>query len=424
MKDNKDKLAYLPMAVDLVHTGHLNIINNAAKLGVKVMVGCYSDEAIASYKRLPFMNYEQRAAVIGAIKGVDIVVKQNSRDLEENIRKYKPDYVVHGTDWKDGALSGARARTIEILAEWDGQLVEPEYTKNISSTIAHEHLNEIGTTPLVRQQRLRKLFSTKDFLRAMQVHDGMSAMIVENAVVNKSGEPKAEFDAFWFDSIGASLIKCMPNIDVVDFSAKLISINDVFGTTFKSLIYDGGECVSIDQLTYAIKKLEAIGVSAISIDENASDDDAFVEKLKKAKNAQVDKHFMVIPKLNNFVGVGAVESAIGRVQKYIEASADAFIITANDSDLSMVKSFCYEFKSLNTNVPIILIVSGDSIINEENIINTGVRMVIYQNNMIRASYSAMKNTVESILTTKTQEDSNEKCSSIQEITSIVNKMFY
>lgn len=127
------KLVYVPMAVDIVHPGHINIIKTAAELG-EVMVGLFTDEAISSYKNPPVMKYEDRKIVIENVKGVSRVVPQRTKDYEENLREYKPDYMVHGTDWREGPLATVREKAIRVMSEWGGEIVEPEYTKGISSS--------------------------------------------------------------------------------------------------------------------------------------------------------------------------------------------------------------------------------------------------------------------------------------------------
>lgn len=134
-----EKLVYVPMVADIVHPGHINIIKKASELG-EVMVGLFSDEAVASYKRVPYMTFEQRKAVVENIKGVSRVVRQETRDYAPNLEKYKPDYMVHGTDWREGPLADVRQKAIELMAVWGGEIVEPEYTAGISSTAMHEKM--------------------------------------------------------------------------------------------------------------------------------------------------------------------------------------------------------------------------------------------------------------------------------------------
>lgn len=139
----KRKTVYVPMAADIVHPGHVNILKVAASYG-DVIVGLFTDEAIASYKRVPYMTYEQRAAVISNMKGVVEVIPQETKDYEPNLRKLKPDYMVHGTDWRTGPLAQVRQRAIDVMAEWGGKVIEPEYTKGISTTQIIKEIEERG----------------------------------------------------------------------------------------------------------------------------------------------------------------------------------------------------------------------------------------------------------------------------------------
>ena len=137
----KQKSVYVPMVAEYLHPGHVNILKIAANLG-EVMVGLYTNKAVAEYKRLPFMTFEQRKIVLESIKYVSQVVEQNEKDYEPNLRKYKPDFMVHGNDWREGTLAIAREKAIAIMAEWGGKIVEPEYTDGISSTLMSEHYSK------------------------------------------------------------------------------------------------------------------------------------------------------------------------------------------------------------------------------------------------------------------------------------------
>lgn len=127
------KKVYIGMSADIIHHGHLNIINKAKKLG-KVIVGLLTDEAIASYKRLPVIPFNYRKDLLESIKGVDKVVPQRTLDYVSNLKKIKPDFVVHGDDWKTGVQKEIRQKVINTLDAWGGELVEPKYTKGISTT--------------------------------------------------------------------------------------------------------------------------------------------------------------------------------------------------------------------------------------------------------------------------------------------------
>lgn len=146
------------MSADILHSGHINILKKAASLG-EVTIGLLTDQAIASYKRLPYMNYEQREIVASGIKGVCNVVPQNTLDYRDNLIQLKPDYVVHGDDWKDGVQRKTRQQVIETINQWGGELVEPSYTYGNSSTQLNEAIKEVGTTPNIRLGMLRRLLN-------------------------------------------------------------------------------------------------------------------------------------------------------------------------------------------------------------------------------------------------------------------------
>ncbi len=176
------KKVYVAMAVDLLHPGHLNIINEARKFG-DVIIGLLTDKAIVKYKRLPYMTYEQRKLVVENIKGVFEVIPQDTYDYAPNLYKTKPDFVIHGDDWKKGIQKNMRQRVIDILAEWNGKVIDIPYTKGISSTILNEVIKEIGTTPEIRMKRLRRLIDNKPIVRILESHSGLTGLICEHANV-------------------------------------------------------------------------------------------------------------------------------------------------------------------------------------------------------------------------------------------------
>ena len=228
------KKVYVGMSADLVHPGHLNIIKEASKLG-DVIVGVLTDKAIASYKRLPTLKFEQRKLIIESIKGVTEVIAQNELDYSINLRKVKPDFVVHGDDWKEGIQSKTRQNVIDTLAEWGGKLHEVPYTKGISSTQLNQSLKEIGTTPQIRLSKLRRLIDSKPIVKVMEAHNGLTGLIVENASVKKDGVTK-EFDAMWLSSLTDSTAKGKPDIEAVDVTSRLHSVNDILEVTTKPII--------------------------------------------------------------------------------------------------------------------------------------------------------------------------------------------
>ena len=148
---DKIKTVYLGMSADIIHPGHLNIIHEANKLG-RVVVGVLTDEAIASYKRLPYLDYAQRSLIVENIKGVDEVIPQTTLDYVPNLEKIHPDYVLHGDDWKQGVQQNTRQRVIDCISKWGGKVIDIPYTQGISSTQLNKRLKEIGTTPEIRMK--------------------------------------------------------------------------------------------------------------------------------------------------------------------------------------------------------------------------------------------------------------------------------
>ena len=429
---NKEKLVYVPMAVDMVHPGHLNIIKKAAELGT-VMVGLFTDAAIASYKRLPYMNYEQRKTVIENVKGVDIVVPQTTRDYEENLRKYKPDYMVHGTDWRKGPLANVRAKAIDVLAEWGGQLVEPEYTKGISSTSAHIHLKEIGTTPQLRLARLKRLINAKNMLKIMEVHSALSALIVENTEIKKPGEGPRSFDGFWSSSLTSSTIKGKPDIELVDISQRIGLVNEIFEVTTKPMIFDCDTGGLTEHFVYTVRTLERLGVSAAVIEDKEglkmnslfgtdvkqtqASIENFCDKIAHGKKAQVTEDFMIIARIESLIL--KKNDAVERARAYIDAGADGILIHSKADTADEIKSFAKEYNKFEKRVPLVVVPTTYSSAYESELEDIGVNIAIYANQLLRASYPAMLKTAQSILEYGRGFEAEKDIMSVKEILQIL-----
>ena len=260
------KIVYVPMAADIIHPGHLNIIKEASKLGY-VIVGLFTDKAIASYKRVPFMNYEQRKIIVEGLKGVDEVVPQDEKEYDNNLLKYKPHYLVHGDDWKDGPLASGREKAIKLMASWEGEVIEPKYTKNISSTQINKSLKELGVLPQIRLASLRKILNTKPIIKGIEAHSGLSAMIVENASIKDKDGINQSFDVMWLSSLTDSSSKGKPDIEFVDLTSRISTVNDILEVSTKPIIYDGDTGSQIPHFAMMVKRLERLGVSAVVIED-------------------------------------------------------------------------------------------------------------------------------------------------------------
>ena len=384
------KRVYVAMSADIIHPGHLNIIKEAAKLG-DVTVGVLTDAAIASYKRLPYMNYEQRAAVVAQLKGVTEVIPQEQLDYIPNLLKLKPDYVVHGTDWREGVQAKTRQGVIDTLAQWGGELVEPEYTPGISSTQLNKAIKEVGTTPDIRRARLRRLLNAKPLVRMMDAHSGLSGLIVEQTAVKKNNRTY-EFDGMWLGSFTDSMLKGKPDTECVDVTSRLRTLNDILEITTKPIIYDGDSGGTKEQFSFLVRSLERLGVSAVVIGEKASGDD-FCDKIREGKAAQITDNFMIVArcKANDSDGVA-------KCRAYIEAGADAILVQSNAETPDEVFAFVKRFRSeISATTPLVVMPTTYPQTTESEIAAAGANIVIYANHLLKAAEPAMKSAAVRIL---------------------------
>lgn len=423
------------MSADIIHPGHLNIIAEASKLG-EVTVGVLTDAAIASYKRLPYMNYEQRAAVVRALKGVAAVIPQEQLDYIPNLLKLKPDYVVHGTDWREGVQAKTRQRVIDTLATWGGKLVEPEYTEGISSTQLNKAIREVGTTPDIRRRRLRRLLNAKPIVRVMEAHSGLSGLIVENTSVQKDNM-KREFDAMWLSSLTDSTLKGKPDNESVDITSRLRTVNDILEVTTKPIIYDGDSGGLPEHFFYLVRSLERLGVSAVIIEDKVGlKQNSLLEsgnvqkqapladqchKIKIGKQAQITDDFMIIARCESLITGAGEDDAIARTRAYLDAGADGIMIHSKSKSPSEIISFVKRFRvEVSADKPIVAVPSTYSQITEDELAASGVNIVIYANHLLRAAYPAMKRCAERILACgRAKEASEELCMPIKEIVSLI-----
>lgn len=438
------KTVYVAMSADIIHPGHLNIIAEAAKLG-DVTVGVLTDAAIASYKRLPYMSYGQRAAVVAALKGVSRVVPQETLDYIPNLEKFRPDYVVHGTDWREGVQAKTRQGVIDTLARWGGRLVEPEYTPGISSTQLNKAIREVGTTPDIRRARLRRLLAAKPIVRAMEAHSGLSGLIVENAyamVPKDADDPEGaqvrhEFDAMWLSSLTDSTLKGKPDNESVDVTSRLRTVNDILEITTKPIIYDGDSGGLPEHFTFLVRSLERLGVSAVIIEDKIGlkqnslfetgnvQRQATVEdqchKIKVGKQAQVTEDFMIVARCESLIAGKGEDDAIMRCKAYCEAGADGIMIHSKAKTPEEIVSFVRRFREqVSSDKPIVVVPSTYAQVTEDELAGIGVNVVIYANQLLRAAYPAMRACAKRILACRrAQEASAEYCMPISEIINLI-----
>lgn len=423
---------YVGMSADLVHPGHLNIIKKAAELGA-VIIGLLTDEAIASYKRVPFMTFEQRKEVMESIKGVSKVVPQTTLDYVPNLEKYKPDFVVHGDDWKEGVQKQIRQQVIEVLAQWGGRLVEVPYTKGISSTKLHGAMREVGTTPEVRLKSLRRMLKVKPLIRLLDIHNGLTGLIIENIHID-TPNGRREFDGMWGSSLTESTAKGKPDIEAVDVSARMTTLNEVLEVTTKPIVFDGDTGGRPEHFVFTVKTLERLGVSAIIIEdktglkknslfgtdvEQTQDSiESFCCKIKKGKEAQATDDFMIIARIESLILGKGIDDAMARAAAYIDAGADGIMIHSRNKSPAEVFEFCRLYNKLGNRRPLVAVPSSYNCVTEDELSSHGVNIVIYANHLLRSAYPAMVNTARNILTHQCSANA-ERLMPIKEIIELI-----
>ncbi len=261
------KSAYIAISSDILHRGHLNIIEKAAALG-EVTVGLLTDSAIATYKRAPLLDWDTRKTTLANMRQVARVVPQDTLSYAQNIREYKPDYVVHGDDWRTGIQSIIRAEVVTLLAEYGGELVEVPHTEGVSGTDLDTALRPTISTTDSRRAQLGRLLKMKPWLRAMEVSNGLSALIVENV---RTEDPEnggtREYDAMWVSSLCDSTFKGKPDTELVDFTSRLRTIHDIMEVSTKPIILDGDTGGKTEHFPHLIRTLERVGVSAVIVED-------------------------------------------------------------------------------------------------------------------------------------------------------------
>ena len=417
----KEKIVYVGMSADIIHPGHLNILHEAQRYG-KVVVGVLTDEAIASYKRMPYLNYEQRAMVVKDLKGVSEVIPQTTLDYRPNLDKIKPDFVVHGDDWKQGVQAKTRQQIIDKLSEWGGRVIDVPYTKGISSTMLNERLKEIGTTPDVRLKRLRRLINAKKIVRICEVHNGLSSYIVENTSVTVNNM-KIEFDGMLANSQTDSIAKGKPDIDAIDLTTRLHELNDALEVTTKPVIFDIGISQKSGQFVFALRTLERLGISAIVLRDNMDSEEALEQlcyKISLGKKSQITNDFMVVAQINSLSITKEIDQLLGRSHVIVKSGADGIWIDSYDTTGEDVKDFCLRFREMDSVTPIFVSPMAYDQITEDELSSWGVNVVVYANQMIRASIPAMEECVKSILTCGRCYESSEKCISVERLNTYIS----
>ena len=424
---------YVGMSLDILHHGHINIIENARKYG-DVIVGLLTDRAIAEHKRLPYLTYEQRKKIAENINGVVKVVQQNEWDYAPNILQYKPDFMIHGSDWLEEPFSVYRDKVIVALSSYGGKLIEIPYTKDVSSSLLLQNILDIGTTPEIRKSTLKRLFESKRLVRIIEAHSPISALIAEKVSVVVDGKVK-NFDGFWSSSLTDSTHMGMPDIEALDITSRLRNIDNIFQVTTKPLIFDADTGGKLEHFEINIKSMERLGISAVIIEDKSGlkknslfgnsvlqtqeDVVSFSDKIRAGRNALINSDFFIIARIESLILEKGMNDAISRAEKYIEAGASGIMIHSRKIAPDEIFEFAKIFRRNFDKIPLVCVPTTYNETYEKELDFHGFNLVIYANHLLRAAYPAMKKTAESILINGRSSEIEDNLISINNILELI-----
>lgn len=424
---------YVGMTADVLHHGHINLIEAARKYG-DVMVGLLTDNAVSRRKRLPVLSFLQRKRIVENIVGVSQVVPQETWDYSDNLLKYRPEFMVHGDDWREGSESKIRRRCITVLESWGGKLIEVEYTQGVSSGALIAATLAIGTTPDIRRRTLRRLIDSKGISRFIEAHSPLSALIVERAE-GESRDGARRFDGFWSSSLADSTVLGKPDIEVIDISHRLQNINQIFEVTSLPLIFDGDTGGKPEHFEINVRSIERLGVSAVIIEDKKGlkknsllgnevlqtqeDPTLFAEKIQRGKQAAVTDEFMVLARIESLILEAGLSDALNRARIYTEAGADGIMIHSRDKNPKSVFDFAKTYRQEFPDTPLVCVPTTYNHVTDEELEAHGFNIVIYANHMLRASHPSMLKTAKKILDSGRTLEVEDSITSIADILGLI-----
>ena len=422
MTDKKEKTVYVGITGDMIHPGIINIIQQGAKYG-RLIVGLLSNEAIATHKRIPYLTFEQRKAVIENIKGVSEVVPQEDWSYVPNLLKLKPDYIIHGDDWKTNYLKGIREEVFDVMKKIGGEVIEIPYTKGINSSQLFESTTNNGITAVQRLKSLRQLMNYKPIIRIMEANSGLSGLIIENLKIEKEDGIQR------FDGIFINLLDSNPSgvseQESSNFMLKLNTVTDILECTTRPIIYGGYTSDNYENITFTIEKLELMGISAIIIEDKFKNtqelcnEEEFCLKIKEGKKAQINPDFMIIAGIEELILGKSMDDALKKALASIKAGADGILISSNQKNGDDIKEFCSKLRKENKNIPIVLIPTTYNQFTEKELGEWGANIIIYADYLKKVTYPAMKKCAETILKSERSLEVNEMCMPIKEILNLI-----
>lgn len=430
------KVIYSCFCTDIIHEGHLNIINEARKYG-EVVIGVLSDAATIRFNKFPTVSFEERLEMVKRLDGVSRVVVQDTIMYNKVIEELKPDYVIHGDNWKSGFMKSIRDNVEKLLETYGGKIIDIPYTYNENVKRIDAQIKEKLAMPEYRRKRLRQLLNICPIVKTLEVHSGLTGLIAEKTVVESENELD-QFEAMWISSLCDSTAKGKPDIELVDMTSRFRTIDDVMEVTTKPIIFDGDTGGLIEHFVYTVRSLERMGVSAVIIEdktglkknslfgtevEQTQDTiEHFCEKIKAGKKVQLTDDFMIIARIESLILEQGMNDAINRARAYVHAGADGIMIHSRKKDPSEILEFCDLFHAEDKETPIVVVPTSFNSITETELAAHGVKVVIYANQLTRSAFPAMEQTAKDILKYHRALEVDNRLMPIKEIISLIDEL--
>ena len=435
MKSN-NPIVYTCFCTDIIHEGHLNLIDVAKEYG-DVVVGVLCDSEMVKYNRFPIKSTSERVKLVEEIPDVKKVIIQKKIMYDDVVKEIRPDYIIHGNNWSDESMKVIKKNILNVLEEYGGELIEVPYTFNEKIQKIDKQMLEKLAMPEFRRSRLKKLLKMVDVVKTIEVHSGLTGLIAEKTVI-ADDEHIDQFDAMWISSLCDSTEKGKPDIELVDMTSRFRTIADIMEVTTKPIIFDGDTGGIAEHFVYTVRSLERMGVSAIIIEdkiglkknslfgtevEQTQDDiEHFCEKIRAGKNAQLSDDFMIIARIESLILEKGMDDALERAFAFRDAGADGIMIHSRKKEPDEILEFCDKFREKDSETPIVAVPSSYNTITEEELSEHGVNIVIYANQLLRAAFPAMQHAAKSILKHRRAHEIDEDLLSIKDIITLIDEL--
>ncbi len=429
----KKKTVYLTLVGDNLNRGHLNLIKKAKELG-QITIGLMTDEACVKYTSLPHFTFQERKNFLLKNLNVQKIIPQETLDYTKNLDVIKPDFVIHGDDWKKGFLKKTRNKVIKQLKKWKGKLVEVPYTKDIPKSDNRKQFLQSNTTADIRKSKLIRSIKAKKFVKILEAHNPIGGLIIDNLSIN-SRKKYDEFDGVWCSSLTDSSSRGKPDNQSLDLTTRLNWLSEMFEVTSKPLIFDADNGGSLEHIKFLVRRLEKLGVSALIMedkkglkknslfkDQSKTKLESFTNfgnKIKIAKKSRISEDFLIIARIESLIIGESIDKALKRANYYSKCGADLILIHSKKNNSKEIFNFSKKFQKSKFYKPLVAVPSTYSQVREKDLKDHGFQIVIYANHLLRSSYFSMAETAKNILKYNRAKESEKNMISIKKVIELI-----